>query len=190
MGMFSVRRLKMAALALLSSLSFAPPSRAEPPRPNIIFIMADDLGNADLGYRGGEINTPNIDKLANEGVRLEDFYGMPVCTPFARATDDRALRHALRPADARHLPEPHLWAGDRRADASAGAEGSGLQDADGRQVAPRPRRPEILAAEPRLRLFLRQRHRRGELFHPRARRRDRLAAERHLPQGTGLLHRR
>jgi len=29
----------------------------------------------------GQINTPNIDKLANEGVRLEDFYGMPVCTP-------------------------------------------------------------------------------------------------------------
>jgi arylsulfatase A-like enzyme len=43
--------------------------------------MADDLGNADLGYRGGEIRTPNIDKLANDGVRLEDFYGMPVCTP-------------------------------------------------------------------------------------------------------------
>ena len=50
-------------------------------QPNIIFIMADDLGNADLGYRGSDIKTPNIDKLANEGVRLENFHGMPVCTP-------------------------------------------------------------------------------------------------------------
>jgi arylsulfatase A-like enzyme len=50
-------------------------------KPNIIFIMADDLGNADLGYRGSDIKTPNIDKLANEGVRLESFYGQQVCSP-------------------------------------------------------------------------------------------------------------
>ena len=50
-------------------------------RPNIVFILADDLGNADLGYRGSDIKTPNIDKLAAEGVRCESFYGMPVCTP-------------------------------------------------------------------------------------------------------------
>jgi arylsulfatase A-like enzyme len=54
---------------------------AQAPRPHIVFIMADDLGNADLGYRGGEIETPNIHKLAMDGVRLERFYGMPVCTP-------------------------------------------------------------------------------------------------------------
>lgn len=53
-------------------------------RPNIVVLLADDLGNADLGYRGSDISTPNIDALAKEGVRLEDFYGMPVCTP-ARA---------------------------------------------------------------------------------------------------------
>jgi arylsulfatase A-like enzyme len=40
--------------------------------------MADDLGNADLGYRGGEVQTPNIDKLATTGVRCESFDGMPV----------------------------------------------------------------------------------------------------------------
>ena len=39
-------------------------------KPNIIFIMADDLGNADLGYRGSDIKTPNIDKLATSGLRL------------------------------------------------------------------------------------------------------------------------
>jgi arylsulfatase A-like enzyme len=42
--------------------------------------MADDLGNADIGYHGGQVKTPNTDKLA-EGVRLESFYGMPVFSP-------------------------------------------------------------------------------------------------------------
>ncbi len=56
-------------------------AQAADSKPNIVFIMADDLGNADLGYRGGEMKTPNIDQLAKEGVRLESFYGEPVCTP-------------------------------------------------------------------------------------------------------------
>ena len=62
-----------------------------------MIILADDLGNADLGYRGSDIKTPNIDKLANEGVRAESFYGMPVCTP-ARAelmTGRYAMRYGL-----------------------------------------------------------------------------------------------
>ena len=50
-------------------------------KPNIVFIMADDLGFADVGYRGSPIKTPNIDKLANEGVRMDSFYGAAVCTP-------------------------------------------------------------------------------------------------------------
>ena len=61
------------------------PGQAADPKPNIVFIMADDLGNADLGYRGGQVKTPNIDKLASEGVRLESFYGQQLCTP-SRAT--------------------------------------------------------------------------------------------------------
>lgn len=67
-------------------------------KPNIVFIMADDLGNADLGYRGGEIKTPNIDKLATNGVRLESFYGMPVCTPSRAAlmTGRYPMRYGLQ----------------------------------------------------------------------------------------------
>ena len=60
--------------------------------------MADDLGNADVGYHGGQVKTPNIDKLAVEGVRLESFYGMPVCTP-SRAelmTGRYAMRYGLQ----------------------------------------------------------------------------------------------
>jgi len=69
--------------ALVSFLVFVPILQARE-KPNIVVILADDLGNADLGYRGSKIRTPNIDTLAREGVRLESFYGMPLCTP-ARA---------------------------------------------------------------------------------------------------------
>ncbi|XP_060597804.1 arylsulfatase J-like [Ruditapes philippinarum] len=50
-------------------------------RPNIIFIIADDLGYNDVGYHGSEIKTPNLDQLAMSGVRLENYYVQPVCTP-------------------------------------------------------------------------------------------------------------
>lgn len=54
-----------------------------PERPNIIIILADDLGYGDLGVQGGrDVATPNIDRLAAEGVRFTDFYaGHPVCAP-------------------------------------------------------------------------------------------------------------
>lgn len=52
-------------------------------RPNVVFILADDLGYGDLGVQGGkEISTPNIDRLAREGVLLSDNYANhPVCAP-------------------------------------------------------------------------------------------------------------
>jgi len=50
-------------------------------RPNIIIIMADDLGYSDLGCYGGEIETPNIDFLAKEGVRFKQFYNTSRCCP-------------------------------------------------------------------------------------------------------------
>lgn len=50
-------------------------------RPNIVFIIADDLGWADVGYHGSEIKTPNIDRLAEQGVRFEQHYVAPTCTP-------------------------------------------------------------------------------------------------------------
>ena len=50
-------------------------------RPNLIIMVADDLGWADLGFRGSDIETPSLDRLAQEGMRLERFYSMPICTP-------------------------------------------------------------------------------------------------------------
>ena len=50
-------------------------------KPNVVILLADDLGYHDVGFHGGEIRTPNIDKLAAEGVELERFYVHPVCSP-------------------------------------------------------------------------------------------------------------
>ncbi|MBW1870354.1 MAG: sulfatase-like hydrolase/transferase, partial [Deltaproteobacteria bacterium] len=48
-------------------------------RPNILLIVADDLGYSDLGSYGGEFNTPSLDKLADEGIRYTNFYVSPAC---------------------------------------------------------------------------------------------------------------
>ena len=63
-------------LALLVSLTYAATSK-----PNIVFIIADDYGWNDIGYHGSEIKTPNLDKLAGNGVKLENYYVQPICTP-------------------------------------------------------------------------------------------------------------
>lgn len=54
---------------------------AKPARPNFLIIVADDLGYSDLGAFGGEIPTPNLDRLALNGVRLTDFHTAPTCSP-------------------------------------------------------------------------------------------------------------
>ncbi|SEK88928.1 arylsulfatase [Colwellia chukchiensis] len=50
-------------------------------QPNILLIVADDLGYSDLGSFGGEIDTPNLDKLATSGLQLTNFYAAPTCSP-------------------------------------------------------------------------------------------------------------
>jgi len=64
----------------LCPLSFAAPAGA---RPNIVFVLIDDFGYADSGaYGAKDIRTPNMDRLAREGVKFTDFYAnAPVCTP-------------------------------------------------------------------------------------------------------------
>jgi len=74
----------MSTVAVLSlSPKFNILKNAQQRRPNILFILADDLGYGDLGCYGQErIKTPNIDKLADEGMRFTDCYaGSTVCAP-------------------------------------------------------------------------------------------------------------
>ncbi|TFG95106.1 MAG: arylsulfatase, partial [Myxococcales bacterium] len=67
------------ARAILSLLCMPAARAAE--HPNVVIFLADDLGWADVGYHGGEIATPAIDRLAREGVRMERFYSAPICSP-------------------------------------------------------------------------------------------------------------
>ncbi|MGZ0654378.1 arylsulfatase B [Coraliomargarita sp. W4R72] len=55
--------------------------QASSTRPNIILVMADDLGWGDLGYHGGEAPTPNLDRVSAAGLRFNRFYAQPICTP-------------------------------------------------------------------------------------------------------------
>ena len=49
--------------------------------PHILLIVLDDLGWSDVGFHGSTINTPNMDKLASEGVILDNYYVQPICSP-------------------------------------------------------------------------------------------------------------
>ena len=74
-------RLIALALALVPILrvSGKPSGIGASPRPNIVIVMADDLGFADLGCYGGEIETPNLDALAKSGLRFTQFYNTAKC---------------------------------------------------------------------------------------------------------------
>ncbi len=67
-------------------------------RPHVVYLLADDLGYADVGWHGGDIKTPNLDKLANGGAKLEQFYVQPVCSPTRAAfmTGRYPMRHGLQ----------------------------------------------------------------------------------------------
>src|SRR5689334_3418077 len=74
------RRLALAAVASLGALAPATPAPAAE-RPNVVVILADDLGYSDLGCYGSEIETPNLDALANGGLRFTQFYNTARCWP-------------------------------------------------------------------------------------------------------------
>lgn len=71
---------------------------ADAQKPNIVFIVADDLGWKDVGYHGSDIKTPNLDKLATGGTVLNQFYAQPMCTPTRAAllTGRYPLRYGLQ----------------------------------------------------------------------------------------------
>jgi len=122
------RALLLGASALTAVLltSNAPAeAQSAPPRPHIVYIVADDLGWKDVGFHGSDIKTPNIDKLAQDGARLEQFYVQPMCTPTRAAlmTGRYPFRYGLQtlviptpskyglPTDERLLPQALKEAG-------------------------------------------------------------------------------
>src|SRR6476661_10205225 len=89
-----------AVIALVASLlaSAAPQANAADKKPNIVIILADNLGYGELGCYGGGVlrgaPTPRIDKLAAEGTRLLNFNVEPACTPSRSAL--LTGRHPIR----------------------------------------------------------------------------------------------
>jgi len=78
------RRITYAlSLAFASIAAVGGPSAlAQPaPRPHIVYIVSDDQGWKDVGFHGSDIRTPNIDRLASGGARLEQYYAQQMCTP-------------------------------------------------------------------------------------------------------------
>ena len=83
--------LKNAGMSAAVAASFYSCSRSGSGKPNIIYILADDLGYGDLGCFGQKkIETPNLDKMAAEGMRFTDHYaGSTVCAPSDRLAGHR-----------------------------------------------------------------------------------------------------
>jgi len=71
----------LAVFSIAGVLAAPAPAADEPRRPNIVIILGDDLGFADMGAFGSEIKTPNLDSLAKEGVRFTNFYTHASCSP-------------------------------------------------------------------------------------------------------------
>ena len=76
-GESTMKRTCCLALALLSGLPVV--AQCAEAKPNIVYILADDLGYSDLGCYGGEIETPNLDGLAKQGLRFSQFYNTAKC---------------------------------------------------------------------------------------------------------------
>jgi arylsulfatase A-like enzyme len=89
------------ALAATLAVAFAATvasAQTDAPRPNILYIVADDLGWADVGFHGSDIRTPSLDALAAEGAQLAEFYVQPMCTQTRAAlmTGRYPLRYGLQ----------------------------------------------------------------------------------------------
>ena len=76
-----ISRISSCLMFLLATSVAATGLAAEAPRPNVVLIMADDMGFSDLGCYGGEIHTPTLDRLAAGGLRFTQFYNTARCCP-------------------------------------------------------------------------------------------------------------
>src|SRR4249920_3827091 len=98
--MSMTRRTWLGLLASVAAVTVAgtPAGAQQQPKPNVVFILADNVGYGDLGsYGGGELRgapTPRLDALAQEGLRLTQFLVEPACTPSRAALLTGNTRYA------------------------------------------------------------------------------------------------
>src|SRR5262245_43236596 len=99
--MSMTRSIRLGVLASLAAVMVASTPASAQPKPNVVFILADNVGYGDLGpYGGGELRgapTPRLDELAREGLRLTQFLVEPACTPSRAAlmTGQYSIRNGL-----------------------------------------------------------------------------------------------
>lgn len=108
--------LTLCAATVLFAGRAAAQEQSEAPRPpNVLLIVADDLGWGDVGFHGSEIATPNLDRLAREGVELSRFYAFPLCSPtrFALMTGRHPVRAGWMMLPLRPWEEDGLKAAER-----------------------------------------------------------------------------
>jgi arylsulfatase A-like enzyme len=100
--------MRLAAITLLANVQQLPHAQAADRPPNILYIVADDLGWKDVGFHGSDIKTPALDALAARGAKLEQFYAQPMCTPTRAAlmTGRYPMRYGLQTAV---IPQGHVY---------------------------------------------------------------------------------
>jgi arylsulfatase len=76
-----MKKIRVTALMIFAILAGFQQSYAQSKKPNIVLIVVDDMGYGDLGSYGSEIHTPNLDRLASQGLRLKEFYNNAICAP-------------------------------------------------------------------------------------------------------------
>ena len=111
MNLWLIRFLTVGALILSISLLAAvqgSSAHAADSKPNILYIVADDLGWKDVGFHGSDIKTPTLNALAANGAKLEQFYAEPMCTPTRAAimTGRYPMRYGLQTAV---IPQGHTY---------------------------------------------------------------------------------
>ncbi|MBB5268752.1 arylsulfatase [Algibacter amylolyticus] len=101
-----MRLIALVYLSILTSCGQKVPSPKgnNNERPNIILIMSDDMGYSDLGCYGGEIDTPNLDALANNGLRFTQFYNGARCCPTRASLISGCYPHQTGIG---HMTNPH-----------------------------------------------------------------------------------
>ena len=101
------------ATTVAASQPWWPPRPTAPAgAPNVVIVLCDDLGFSDIGCFGGEIETPHLDRLASESLRLTNFHVAPMCSPTRAALLTGLNHHLAGVATVAHVDEPWIMGYD------------------------------------------------------------------------------